>query len=168
MTLRDLVPFNRKSNSPARRSNYEIRPSLSRGMDSFFEDAFKDWLDLKTSIMPELFSGENEFSPQIDIQDHKNKCVIKAELPGVDGNDIDISVENGMLMLKGEKKSEKETNEKGWNRYECSYGSFYRSIPLPENVDEDQIDASFKNGVLKLAIPKTQTSEAKRIQVKTE
>ena len=94
---------------------------------------------------------------------------ITAELPGMSENDIDISLSDGVLTLKGEKKDEKEVEDKGYYLSERRFGFFQRSFRLPEGIDEDRIEASFDKGVLKITLPKTQeaTKQAKKISVKS-
>jgi HSP20 family protein len=88
-----------------------------------------------------------------------------AEIPGVEAKDIDVSVEDGTLTIRGEKKYEREENEKGRYRMERSYGSFERSIPLPTEVDESKAKAEFKNGVLRLTLPKRAGAESRRKKI---
>ncbi|GLS28456.1 Hsp20/alpha crystallin family protein [Mesorhizobium albiziae] len=90
------------------------------------------------------------------------------ELPGIDQEDVDVSLTDRALTIKGEKKSEREESRKGYHVSERSYGSFYRSIPLPSGVDTDKANAEFKNGVLTVSLPKTREalSRGKKIEVK--
>jgi HSP20 family protein len=96
---------------------------------------------------------------------------VKAELPGVEEKDLDLQLAEGMLTIKGEKKQEREEGEKGKGYYmmERSYGSFFRRIPLPTEVQEDKVEARFKNGVLMVSLPKSPeaTAKVKRIEVKS-
>ena len=100
-------------------------------------------------------------SPKLDIAETKDKYQIKAELPGMDENDINLSVDNGFLTISGEKKSENEEKNKGYYLKECSYGTFSRSVKLPENVFDDKIEAKFKRGVLTIDMPKKEQIAAK-------
>ncbi len=106
--------------------------------------------------------------PSIDVSETKNDIVVKAELPGMDPKDIDISLSDGSLVLKGEKKHEKEEKEENYHFVERSYGSFVRSVHLPAEVKHDKISASYKNGVLKVVLPKSEESKKKEIKVKVE
>ena len=92
--------------------------------------------------------------PKLDIAELKDKYEVKAELPGIDEKDINLSVEDGLLKISGEKKSETENKEKGYYLKECSYGSFSRSVRLPDNIAEDKIAANFSKGVLTIDMPK--------------
>lgn len=103
--------------------------------------------------------------PAVDVFEKEDKFVVKAELPGMNEEDIDVLVVGDTLSIKGEKKTETEINEEDYYRCECSYGSFYRSIPLPSTVDADKIVASFADGVLEVALPKSAKVKPKKIAV---
>jgi len=104
---------------------------------------------------------KNAVSPKLDIAELKDKYEIKAELPGIDEKDINLSVEDGLLTISGEKKAETEEKEKGYYLKECSYGTFSRSVRLPDNIADDKISAQFKKGVLVIDMPKTQQNQSK-------
>jgi len=108
---------------------------------------------------------ERGWMPAVDVFEKEDKFVVKAELPGMKEGDIDVSVVGDTLSIKGEKKTETEIKEEGYYRCERSYGSFYRSIPLPSNVDADKIEASFEDGVLEVALPKSAKVKPKKIAV---
>src|SRR6185437_9082090 len=98
--------------------------------------------------------GSN-WSPAVDVRENENEISLDLELPGIKPEDVEITAENGILTVRGEKKSEKKEGEE--NRYhviERSYGSFLRTFQLPQGIDEDQIDAEFQNGILSVRIPK--------------
>jgi HSP20 family protein len=103
--------------------------------------------------------------PAVDVFEKEDKFVVKAELPGMKEEDIHVSVVGDTLSIKGEKKTETEVKEEDYYRSERSYGSFYRSIPLPSNVDADKIKASFEDGVLEVALPKSAKVKPKKIAV---
>jgi HSP20 family protein len=109
-----------------------------------------------------------EWLPSLDVSETKNDLLVKAELPGLDPKEIDISVANGILTIKGEKKQEKEEKEENYHLVERSYGSFVRSVQLPKDVQSDNISASFKNGILKITLPKSEESKKKEIKIKVE
>lgn len=104
-----------------------------------------------------------EVSPNLDIAELKDKYEIKAELPGMDEKDINLSLEDGVLTISGEKKNEskEEEKDKGYYLRECSYGSFSRSVRLPDNIAEDKISAKFDKGVLTVDMPKNELSDSK-------
>lgn len=106
--------------------------------------------------------------PRVDIEEKQDHYLIRADLPGLKREDFDVSVENNVLTISGEKKEEKREEKEGYRHLERTYGSFSRSFALPEHVDAENIDASYKNGVLELQVKKTREPEkkAKRIEVK--
>ena len=106
-----------------------------------------------------------EWAPAVDIKEEKDKFVIHADIPGVKPEDIDISMENGVLTIKGEKKTEAKTEKEGYKRVERTYGSFYRRFSLPDSANSDAISAVSKNGVLELTIPKKDIVQPKKISV---
>jgi HSP20 family protein len=108
---------------------------------------------------------ERGWMPAVDIFEKEDKFVVKAELPGIKEDDIHVSVVGDTLSIKGEKKTETEVKEEDYYRSERSYGSFCRSIPLPSNVDADKIEASFEDGVLEVALPKSAKVKPKKIAV---
>ena len=105
------------------------------------------------------------WKPVVDIYDTEDKFVINAELPGVDKKDIVIDVKDRLLTLKGERSSEKEVKEDKYHRRERAYGSFERVFTLPAEIDPDQIKADFKNGILKIDIPKPEEQKPRQITV---
>lgn len=106
--------------------------------------------------------------PSVDVAEADKAYTITAELPGLSAGDVDVSVANGSLIIKGEKQSEKKTEEKNYYLSERSYGAFERSFYLPEGVDRDNIKAEVANGVLTVTLPKTEAAQAKakKIEVK--
>ncbi len=113
---------------------------------------------------------KNTLSPRLDIAELKDKYEIKAELPGMDEKDINLSVEDGLLTISGEKKAETEEKDKGYYLKECSYGSFSRSVRLPDNIADDKISAQFRKGVLFIDMPKTKEiqSKARKIEISSK
>ncbi len=124
--------------------------------------------------MPSVFGenstiATNHWLPSVDIKDEDKRYVIAADIPGVDPKDIEVSMDNDVLTIKGERKTEKKDEDNGYRRIECSYGSFYRRFSLPESVDSDKVIAKGKNGVLEITVPKREVSKAKprMIEVKS-
>lgn len=168
MPIRDLIPSIWKR-SDVSSKNIEENPfySLRREMNGLFDDFFKGF-DLVSLRREQGHSGF--FSPSVDIKENDKEVSIKAELPGMDENDIEVSLTNDALTIKGEKKEEKEEKHKDYYRMERSYGSFSRTISLPNGIDSQKADAVFKKGVLTITVPKTAEAKAKvkKIEVKTE
>jgi HSP20 family protein len=108
---------------------------------------------------------ERGWMPAVDVFDKEDKFIVKAELPGMKEEDIDVSVVGDTLSIRGEKKTETEVSNEDYYQSECSYGSFYRSIPIPSNVDATKIEASFEDGVLEVALPKSAKVRPKKVSV---
>ncbi|MBW7859684.1 MAG: Hsp20/alpha crystallin family protein [Rhodocyclaceae bacterium] len=109
--------------------------------------------------------ASQDWSPRVDIAETEARFVIKAEIPDVKKEDVQVSVDNGVMTIKGERRQEKEEKGKKFHRIERQYGSFRRSFSLPENVDTGAISASFKDGLLTVELPKTTKSKPKSIAV---
>lgn len=132
--------------------------SLRKEMDRLFERVFEPaWRD-----MPTL----GEWSPTVDVSEDKDTVTVKAELPGVEQKDIVVSLQDGKLMIKGEKRAEKEEKDKHYHRVERSYGAFYRSIQLPSAVEAGKVAATFKDGVVTITLPKAPEAKGTTIPIK--
>ena len=103
--------------------------------------------------------------PPMDLVEAEDHFVLKADLPGLAEGDVNIEVQDGTLTISGERKAEHEQREKGWYRIERSFGSFNRSLTLPDGVDADRIEASFADGVLEVHIPKPEERKPRRISI---
>ena len=105
------------------------------------------------------------WAPAVDIYEHEGNIVLTAELPGVDPKDVDVRVENNVLTLRGERKWSDDVERESYHRVERAYGSFTRSFTLPSVVDTDKIKADFKDGMLKLVLPKREEAKPKQISI---
>lgn len=133
---------------------------FSRDVDRFFGEA-----GLRPLLLKEV--AEFDWSPDLEVFERKGQFVVRADLPGLTKDDVKVNVENGVLTIQGERKQEAETTNDGWHRSERSYGAFYRTLPLPDGVKTDQIDATFKNGVLEVVMPLPAVEKkAKAIDIK--
>ena len=160
------------------------RPGLSRGpfafmqrfseeMDRLFADfGFgRDWLtpSFGRDLAPRGFGefGRALWSPQVEMFERDGQLIVRADLPGLSKDDVKVEVTDNSINLSGERKSEREEKDEGYYRSERSYGSFYRSIPLPEGVNADEANATFKNGVLEIAMAAPQAKpRGRRLEVK--
>jgi HSP20 family protein len=106
--------------------------------------------------------------PAIDLYEDKDEFVVKAELPGLSKEDVQIDISDHTLILRGEKKKEEEIKDRNYYRAERAYGAFVRTIPLPNETDSGKARASFKNGVLEIRLPKTEEAKKKEIKVNVE
>lgn len=122
-----------------------------------YRDPFNSFFDTMV-FNPPRFEMQNIAGPKMDVIDLGDKIEVKAELPGIDENDVTLTLSDGILTLSGERKQEVEEQSKGYYLKEMSSGSFSRSIRLPANIDEDKINATFKNGILIVTVPKIETA----------
>ena len=132
----------------------------------FFDDIMSDL----ESEMPDVGDvlGAQRFAPAIDVYEDDEKVTVEAELPGLTKDDVEITVENGVLTLRGQKEQREEKEEKDYHRIERRYGRFERSFRLPEYADDTNADATFSDGILTITLPKEETARAKTIEVKGE
>jgi HSP20 family protein len=135
---------------------------MQERMNRIFDEAFRgagrggsedDW----------SFGGT--WAPSVDIYEHEGQIVLKAELPGIDPEDVDIRVENNVLTLRGERKLDSEIKREDYHRVERAYGKFSRSFTLPNVVDTDKIKAEYNHGVLKVSIPQKEEAKPKQISI---
>lgn len=131
---------------------------LQDRMNRMFEDTGRGW----RSDEP---SSTTTWSPAVDIYETQSEILVQAELPGVDRKDISLHLEKNVLTLKGERRFEKETNQENYHRIERAYGGFSRSFSIPATVEEDKIRAEYKDGILKIALPKKEQVKPKQIQI---
>ena len=161
MKFENLIPTQWNPYSKPVRYNPEYPFfTLDGDMDRFLNHLNTDFFDFRT--IPE----ENHF-PKVDVTETKNEFSISAELPGIDDKDIDVTLDDGTLTLKGEKKVEKEDKQGEFYSRERSYGSFQRTFKVPETIDQNKINASFNKGILTVKLPKTLESrkEVKKIPI---
>lgn len=147
MNIRDIMPWKGRESALSRRPG-----SL---LDEFFERGIGRWGEMGT------------FSPKVDVVEKDREIEVTAELPGLEEKDIDVTVDAQGLTLRGEKKEEKKEESGSFYRMERSYGSFQRYIPLSVEVDREKVKAKFKNGVLKIHLPKTgkELQHGKKVQI---
>ncbi|TFG37507.1 MAG: Hsp20/alpha crystallin family protein [Syntrophobacterales bacterium] len=136
---------------PSRSSMFPTRDIFNR----FFSDG---------TVSSLLTEGGN-WIPAFDISESETEYLVSAELPGIDAKDLEVTLNEGVLNIKGEKRQESEKKEDNYIRVERSYGSFDRSFRIPEGVQVSKIDATYKDGILKLTIPKSKEMKAKKIKI---
>lgn len=163
MKFRELLPTRRSSQVPARREEEAPVLALHSEMNRLFDEFFRDF-DVGWSTARR---GEGPL-PRVDVSETDNEVRVEAELPGVEEKDIEVSLHDGSLTIRGERKSEKEEKEKNYHRIERSHGSFQRTVALPAEVDDSKAEAVFKKGVLEVKLPKSNPSaNRKKIEVKS-
>ena len=164
MAWRDLIPFGSDRREGAARGDHPFG-AFQRDMNRLFDDFFRGF------GAPARF-GEDGFGaaamPRVDVSETEAEYEVTAELPGLEEKEVEVLLDQNVLTLKGEKKAEREEKDKNYYLAERSFGAFRRTIPLPVEIDRDKVEASFKNGVLTVRLPKAEQArtQAKRIQVK--
>lgn len=172
MVFQEMVPWKKG------RRNVNIRPvedeyplgALQRRMNRMFDDFFGDFGDFSLSPFHALGRGGDGFIPRMDVAETDKEIILTAELAGIDEKDVDITVQDDVLTVRGEKKVERDEKNQRYCLTERSHGTFSRSITLPAEVQQDKIEASFKKGVLTVRLPKVPVEEstAKKIEIKSE
>ena len=139
-------------------------------MNRMFDDFFGDFGDVALSPLRTLSRVGADFVPRMDVSDTDKEITITAELAGIDEKDVDITLQDDVLTIRGEKKVERDEKDKNYRLVERSSGTFSRSIALPAEVQQDKIEASFKKGVLTVRLPKlpVEESKAQKIEIKGE
>lgn len=137
--------------------------NMRRDMERLFEDVFEP-TGRRRRWWPKP-SEEGIIVPNINVYDRKNEIVIKAELPGVEKDDIDLTITKDSITLKGESKKDEEVKEEDYYSREISYGSFTRTVALPAEVDSEKAKATFKNGILDIVLPKREEAKPREIKV---
>jgi len=159
MALREMAPWKRKKLSRSEEENpfFSLQHEMNRLMDRFARGIGGG----------ELAEREEpwKFSPSVDVSENDKEIHISAELPGLDEKDIDLTLSGNNLIIRGEKRAEKEEKGEQFYRKETSYGVFHRSIPLPTEVEEDKIEATYRKGVLKIVLPKSPEARKARKKI---
>jgi HSP20 family protein len=146
----DLLPFKRRS----------AAPSVFSEMDDLVK---KMWFGFPFHNLQE--DMDIAWSPRLDVSETENGLEIVADLPGMEKKDIQVSLEDNLLTIQGERKEEKESKEKQYHTIERRSGSFYRALRLPVEVEKDKVEAAFKDGVLTLRLPKSKEAKKKVAQI---
>lgn len=166
MAIRDLIPRKERrlevSSSSGSEGDafFDLRDQVNRMFDDFMDQPF----GLSRLTDPPTWMGS--FSPRLEVSETDDEIIISAELPGIEPEAIEISLEHDTLTIRGEKRADREEKGKRFVHIERSYGAFQRSISLSSQVDENKVDASFKHGVLKIILPKTRPTHARGKQIK--
>jgi HSP20 family protein len=129
-----------------------LQGDMNRLFDRFFE-------------RPGPGGASRRWIPAMDLVEKGDRLELRADLPGMSEDDVDIEIKDGVLTISGERKAEEEETREGYRRVERAFGSFIRSVTLPETVDPNDVKADFENGVLEIEIPKPKESEPTRVQI---
>lgn len=161
---------NKGEEKPVTRAQGNPIVGLRDEIDQVFSNFMRGWprMDWMADFEPFRLSGAAQ-APSVDVSETDRSYEIKAELPGVDGKDIELTLKDNVLSLKAEKKSERDEKGKDYHLSERRYGVFQRAFQLPDNVDADTISTAFSKGVLTITLPKTEkvSPSTRRIEVKT-
>jgi HSP20 family protein len=157
MNLKSLIPIGRGRGSLWTR-NYDPFTSLQREIERVFDDFSRGY--------PAFGATTTELTPKMDVTETAKEFELTAELPGLEEKDVEVNVADNILTIRGEKKAEKEQKEKDYRMVERSYGSFSRSLELPDGVDPDAIKATITKGVLKVTVPKPAPAATKKVDIK--
>jgi HSP20 family protein len=161
MAMRDLIPW-RRERLPVRREAQDPFLAFRQEMDRMFDE-------FATGSMLAPFGKEwAAFEPRVDVVETDQEVQVTAELPGLDAEDVDLTLSHNVLTIKGEKKHEHEEKGENYYRAERSYGSFQRSLALPQGVEMDAAQAAFDKGVLTVTFPKTAAEASQKIAVKSK
>jgi HSP20 family protein len=131
-------------------------------MDRLFDDFFANWGNGRSAARTE---GQRFWAPAVDVAESQDQFIVRAELPGLKPEDIDIELQNNVLTLKGERKLERKDEQENYHFVERSYGSFFRSFTLPRNVNAGGVQASFEHGVLTISIPKAEEAKPRKVAI---
>lgn len=134
---------------------------------SLFDDVVRDFFDSSNIASNLLKRNPDDLFPVFDLVEKEKSLVVHAELPGVAKEDVEVSLKNNILTIHGTKKKEAKKEEEQYLWIERSYGEFSRSIKLPDHIDAENIEASYKDGVLELNIPKAESAQPKKIEIKS-
>src|SRR5258705_12150754 len=129
-----------------------------------FPATFRNFEDVFARLLNEP-RGARPWSPSVDIFETENELILKADLPDVKLEDIEVRVENQTLTLKGERKFEKDESNRGFHRIERQYGTFVRSFTVPASVDAERVAAEYKNGVLSVRLPKKEAAKPRQVKI---
>ncbi|HEX7085300.1 MAG TPA: Hsp20/alpha crystallin family protein [Vicinamibacterales bacterium] len=135
--------------------------AMMREMTSEFDRLFGDWPFLRLPLRREREASEISWYPRVDVFEKDNRLVTKIDLPGMKKEDVKVEVTDGQLTISGERKHEAEEKHEGFYRCEREYGSFYRTVPLPEGAGIDDVKATFADGVLEVSVPLPPRAEKK-------
>ena len=167
MNMKDLIPWGRAENkTPALYRDGDPFVALHREVNRLFDDVFRGFDQFPMGRFPSLASSRSNWGwPNVEVSETDKEIHVTAELPGLEEKDVEVTLDDDVLTLRGEKRSESEDKSRQFS--ERFYGQFERRIPLGTEVEEDKVEARFKNGVLTISMPKTERAQSrtKRIAI---
>ncbi len=160
MAMRDLVPWRKRKQRP---ETVDMVPRSD--LQDFVHDAMDDFFGAAWGLAPWVRKGLG-FGPAVDISETDKEYKIEVELPGINKDDLDVTIDNGRLHISGKRSEEDRTEKENYVQVERSFGSFSRTLQLPATVKEDEAEADYKDGMLRIRLPKTPEAHGKKIDVK--
>ena len=162
----NILPWNHPSEISIRRNRNpfsSLQNEINRVFDDFFNNGFSE-----SSLLPSSWTDDQLATPAVDIVENEKSFKVEAELPGMDQDDVEVTINDNYLTVKGEKKESKEDKDDNYVRRERYYGSYQRTISLPETANTDKAKATFKKGVLQVEIPKKEEAikPSKKLEIK--
>lgn len=167
---KSLIPW-RKERTPtavARREEELPILDLRRHMNDLFDSFFDDFERGFDRPLPGFARGSRDLTPRMDVSETDTEVVVSADLPGLEEKDLQVTVDQGLLTLRGVRQEEREEKKRSYHLMERSYGEFQRAIPLPAGIDEGRIKAAFKKGVLTVHLPKLPEAQSKKKTITIE
>jgi HSP20 family protein len=161
MNMKDLIPWSRaESKTPALYRDTDPFMALHREVNRLFDDAFRGFDQFGMGRFPSLTASRADWGwPSVEVSETDREIRVAAELPGLEEKDVEVTLDDDVLTLRGERRAETEDKDRQFS--ERFYGHFERRIPLGTEVDEDKVEARFKNGVLTITMPKTERAQSK-------
>ena len=144
----------------ARTTKLMLKPGASPTRKNLLDRFFEDW------HVPSIFGEQKEWVPAFDIYENDKNYVLKAEIPGINSKELDVTLTDGLLTVKGEKRKESEERGETYHRIERRYGAFERSFHVPDSIQADRVGAEYRDGILTLTLPKVERRRVKKIDVK--
>jgi HSP20 family protein len=164
---KNLIPWKRgKQEIAARREEDNPFLALHQRMDQLFEDFFSDFEGaFRTPGWGVLSRRGLGSTPSVDVSETDDEVIVTADLPGLSEKDVEVTLDNDLLTIKGSRNEEREEKKRNYRVMERAYGEFQRVIPIPVGVDKEKVKAAFKNGVLKLSLPKRPEARTQRKKI---
>jgi HSP20 family protein len=160
---KNLIPWRRSRELPVRRVEENPFLALHQRMNELFDGFFSDFEEGFTERRAGSLARRSGLAvPTVDVSETDDEVLVTADLPGLTEKDVEVTLDRDVVTIRGSRKEEREEKKKNYHLMERSYGEFHRVIPLPEGIDKDKAKATFKNGVLKLALPKLPEAKAER------
>ncbi|MCZ7592237.1 MAG: Hsp20/alpha crystallin family protein [Kiritimatiellae bacterium] len=161
---KNLVPWRRRASDSAM-ARHEDNPfaDFHRQMNRLFDDFFSDFEDRPFGLrLPSAFERTDTATPRVDVSETDKEVTVKADLPGIAEKDVQVTLDEDVLIIRGTREDEREEKKRNYHIVERQYGEFQRSVPLPGGIDEEHVKASFEKGVLTVTLPKLPEAQSRK------